>query len=163
MSELGVRSSDYELTKVVDQTPEIWLAKNLGKTKVTFTTTFPKSTHHQRLAETKYEEVSDLYELREALKSKGEMKAGMTIPVLQPAFAAYDETMAKRYHEEALSESPLVTVLKPKFPNISDLVVLFLEKSPAHPGTYVLHQGLLEGESAVGPVKQALTRGKKTK
>jgi hypothetical protein len=74
---------------------------------------FPKETHHQKLHESTYTEMVDVYKVKEVLRS-AKLKKGDLIKVFESP--AYDEASMRAYHEEDMSESPIVTRYKPVNP-----------------------------------------------
>lgn len=70
---------------------------------------FPKETHHQKLHESTYTEMVDVYKVKEVIRS-AKLKKGDLIKVFESP--AYGEASMRAYHEEDMSESPIVTRYK---------------------------------------------------
>lgn len=67
---------------------------------------FPKETHHSKEHESAYVEMVDVYKVKEVLRSH-KLKKGDVIKVFESP--TYGEASMRAYHEEGMSESPIVT------------------------------------------------------
>lgn len=70
---------------------------------------FPKETHHAKLHESTYTEMVDIYKVKEIIRS-AKLKKGDLIKVFESP--AYGEESMRAYHEENMSESPIVSRYK---------------------------------------------------
>jgi hypothetical protein len=118
-----VMNKEVSLETVLGLTTDIVMARDLRKTKVFRSVTFPKSTHHAKSSETKYQEEVDVFEITEIINSK-KLKVGQEIEVwIRPS---YPEGATKRAHEQGVPRSVIVPRYATKETPSIDSTILFL-------------------------------------
>jgi hypothetical protein len=165
VSQLFINEEAYDLSVVVKNVDEIWVAKDLKKSEVTKKVVFPKETHHSKREATTFAENGRRYLLQEPLKTAGELKPGSSILLVLRSENAYGEDSFRRFHEIGESESPIVNVYKSKY-KVEDSkeykagdskVVLFFSKNHQNENIYKAPGDLIEGVGIVPEITKLIS------
>ncbi len=106
VSEVFYEDSKSTLEDQVKWSQEIVIVEaGKPKTEILRKVVFPKETHHLKRQETAYTESVDVYKVKEVIRSD-KLKAGDLIKVFESP--DYNEGSIRAYHEEGVSESPIV-------------------------------------------------------
>jgi hypothetical protein len=118
VSQVFFEDSKSTLDDQVKWSQEIVIVEG-GKpaTEVLRKVVFPKETHHSKSHESAYTEVIEVYKVKEVLRSQ-KLKKGDVIKVFESP--VYGEASMRAYHEENMSESPIVERYKPVNPAKSE-------------------------------------------
>ncbi len=152
MSEIIVQSSGENLEHLAKRASHILIVeKGRPKEVVIKEIVFPKETHFEKKMESSYTEYVEIYHIKKIIKSE-KIKSGEVRVWTAPA---YDEASSRAYHEEGLSESPIVREYHANSPNeLGDERILFLADSIDH-SDYFLFLGA-EGLKSQAQIEKAL-------
>ncbi|CAN5410623.1 hypothetical protein BH10BDE1_BH10BDE1_31070 [soil metagenome] len=125
MSQVSYMDSEERLEQIVARAKHIVVVTGEApKQDLLREVKFPKETHWAKKEESVYREYVDVTEVTEVVKSDV-VKPG-TIKVL--TVGAYGENDTRRYHEQNMTESPIVRAYKPERPaKAGSQRILFLD------------------------------------